>query len=254
MELVAGTLGFGDDGAYGVARFLEDGRLDTTFGQNGVFSKSIFVLPLPHFLSDMQIQKDGKIVLVGTIANDFVGVMRLDADGSLDRTFGEGGMRLFGKGESTKGYDVAIQDDGKIVVTGPITRSDGTYFSVMRLMADGSDDRSFSGGARLIYVDTTVESTTALIQPDGKIVAAGHAGSRGLSDLVVVRLNPDGSDDARFGQYAYNTLGITITYTAGSEPVQIAPEALVYDPELAALADGKGDYGGARLTLTFHDF
>lgn len=78
--------------------------------------------------TDVAVQPDGKIVMVGTstiatspsINRDF-GIVRLDPDGTLDGSFGSGGrvtLDITGLGRDDKAFAVAIQEDGKILIGG----------------------------------------------------------------------------------------------------------------------------------------
>src|SRR5262249_42256794 len=73
-------------------------------------------------------------------------------------------------------------------------------FALVRLNADGSADGSFGAGGRVLLDLGGDDVLTALaVQADGSVVAAGTTSSAGGSDVVVVRLRPDGSLDPRFG-------------------------------------------------------
>lgn len=142
--------------ASGLYRFLPNGQLDTSFGNNG------FVLldELPwHVVFAIKIQPDNKVVLAGykdlrtgSRTLDLM-MLRLNADGSLDTSFGTNGIFLkdlsVGKVNAADSlYSLAFQPDGKIVAAGTSDRvSSGTGHDrnlvVIRLTADGALDTSF---------------------------------------------------------------------------------------------------------------
>src|SRR5690242_19588313 len=110
-------------------------------------------------------------------------------DGSLDPSFGTGGMV-----RNTGNYigGLAIQADGRIVTSGI-----WTDYRLARYLADGSPDWSFADGGRLAFPADGAANGLA-IQPDGKIVMVGHQdtwGSEGQfsSYLLAWRFNTDGS-------------------------------------------------------------
>jgi uncharacterized delta-60 repeat protein len=154
------------------------------------------------------LQPDGKIVIVGTtnIPGQSGGfssfaVARLNADGSLDNTFGSGGKVLtdFGTLQEDWALAVAIQPDGKIVVGGHSNQT----FAIARYNTDGSLDTTFNGGK----VTTDFPGSGAeyihkvMVQPDGKILAAGIFSGSFFEPrrIALARYNPDGTPDMGFG-------------------------------------------------------
>ena len=140
---------------------------------------------------------DGKIVAVGTSsANEDFTLARYNPDGSLDSTFGTGGIvitDISGSGSEDEANAVVLQG-GKVVVVG--TSDDD--FAVARYNPDGSLDTSFDTDGR---VTTDVSGTgsfdvaSAVALQEGKIVVVGTS----EADFAVARYNSDGSLDAGFG-------------------------------------------------------
>jgi uncharacterized delta-60 repeat protein len=137
---VAGSIFGNPNGAnssqIALARFNADGSADSTFGQGGQV-----VTPFPNSganATGTTLQADGKIVVSGRIYHPelghyLVGVLRYDTDGSLDPTFGSGGIVQTANGTSDSwGLAVAIQTDGRIVVAGRTSTSTGWDFMVAR--------------------------------------------------------------------------------------------------------------------------
>lgn len=154
------------------------------------------------FGARMALQSDGKIVLGGTTnesgIRDFA-LVRLNADGSLDPTFGSGGIAVtdFGStGDELTG--IALQPDGRIVVSGNSFRpGTGSDFLVARFNTNGTLDTSFDGdGWRTFDRGGSDEfASSVAVQADGKIVAAGYFYPGDLGDSILVRFNSDGSLD-----------------------------------------------------------
>src|SRR5262245_31511571 len=120
------------------------------------------------------------------------GVRAQDAPGDLDLTFGTDGIVItdFERG-SERGFGIAIQQDGKIVVAGG--QSD---FDLARYNTDGTLDTSFDGDGKVTTSFGVFDQAFAVaIQPDGKIIAAGTSG---LGDFALARYNSDGSLDPTF--------------------------------------------------------
>jgi uncharacterized delta-60 repeat protein len=185
--------------SFAVVRYTTDGNLDTTFGTGGKLTTD-----LTGCTSDARavaIQSDGHIVVggtecVGTSASDFA-LVRYNSDGSLDPTFGVGGIvitDLFGQADVLN--DIAIDSNGRILAVG----KGGSDFAVVRYNSDGSLDGGFGTGGIVTtnfgaMIDS--EARAVAIQSDTKIVAAGSAGS----NIGLARYNSsDGSlDGANFG-------------------------------------------------------
>lgn len=182
-------------------------ELDPSFGMAGVASYDFG--GSDNTVNCVALQPDGKIVAGGGIANGF-GLARFQSDGSLDTTFGSGGV-VTTPLPGPPGYNVgaveavALLPDGRIVVAGT-SLSIYLYdadFVVARYNVDGSPDATFGDGG-LTVTDFFGEYDLAhavAVQGDGKIVVAGAAnrdgGTRG--SFAVARYGVDGSLDAGFG-------------------------------------------------------
>ncbi len=119
-----------------VARYNANGNLDDTFGSNGVF-----IPGTPNSYDECNsviIQADGKIILAGESVSDNsniqnIKIVRLNTDGSLDNTFGAGGIKQTTIGSSYAETSLALmQNDGKIVVAGNIGNSN--FYSALTLI------------------------------------------------------------------------------------------------------------------------
>jgi len=129
--------------------------------------------------------------------------------GTLDATFGNGGIVSTQISTSYNfGNAMTIQADGKIVVVGQ-SRVSGKYnMSIVRYNPDGTLDDTFDSDGMLIIEAATVNNfaNKVMIQSDNKIVIAGHSFNGSSADMVVVRLNPDGSIDNTFGTNGIATI------------------------------------------------
>ena len=115
-----------------VTRLTPDGSLDATFGGGGTTTVAFGSLANP--LGGAARRPDGKIVIAGyTQDGEDVAVARLNADGSLDATFGAAGKATVDFGVATFGNAVALAPNGRIVVAGQKTGGDD--FAVARLLA-----------------------------------------------------------------------------------------------------------------------
>lgn len=165
-----------------VARYLANGRTDTTFGHDGwAFTRFGLAWAVANSVA---VQADAKIVAGGdgTIGCwpgghcDHVAVLaRYSAEGSLDTSFGEGGMVT----SEFKGWinAIAVQLDGEIVGAG----SGAGRFAVVRYETDGSPDQTFGRDGRISVFPSPSAATAVAIQSDQKILAAGFGGGSSLS-------------------------------------------------------------------------
>lgn len=156
-------------------------------------------------------QPDGKLILAGFCSNgtddDFC-VARLNPDGSYDPTFdgpsgsGNGRFLLPIGSHHDRLAAVAVQPDGKIVLAGSCSTGGNYDFCVARIDPDGKYDLSFNGtGRRIQSIGAAQDAVSSMVlQPDGKIVLAGHCnvGMGPALDFCLARFNPDGSLDATF--------------------------------------------------------
>jgi len=184
-----------------------NGGLDTSFGIGGKVSTAF-----GGSNTAMGLQADGKVVMVGGSASDFL-LARYNPDGSLDPSFGTGGLVTsdVGGGSADEARGVAIQSDGKIVVVGNaavgLTANNlvNFDFAVARYNTDGSLDATFGNGGK-VTTDFNGQFDRAFavaIQSDGRIVVAGNVGfpivSGIATDFGIARYNANGALDATFG-------------------------------------------------------
>jgi uncharacterized delta-60 repeat protein len=264
--------GYIDNGGvinFGVARFTADGILDTTFNSGGAIPGTVSTLVgggTSSFGIGVALQSDGKIVVTGFTsvdgANNF-GVARFTADGILDTTFNSGGAMpgtvstLVGGGTSSSGAGVALQSDGKIVVTG-FTLIDGVAnFGVARFTTDGILDTTFnSGGAMPGTVSTLVGGGTSSVgagvalQSDGKIVVTGFTSIDGANNFGAARFTTDGILDTTFNSGGAIP-GTVSTLVGGGTPSVGRGVALQSDGKIVVTGytsiDGDNNFGVARF-------
>ncbi len=191
---------------YVLARYNHDGSLDSGFGTNG-----LVITPLGNnndYDVALALQADGKIVIASGYRTasmtdaDFL-IARYNADGSLDTSgFNAGAVGSPGAGllavDLQSGSDdyalgVAVQPDGGIVAAGRTT--DGSHISsygLVRANADGTVDTTFGTGGVAI-TDSNAFAHAVLVQPNGKIVAAGETNNGADSDFSMFRYDAAGA-------------------------------------------------------------
>ena len=177
-------------GSGGVVRLHADGSLDTAFGADGV-------VVIDFQAANAKLQPDGRIVIAGGFTDTTVfppefgfALARLLPDGSLDGTFGTDGRVNTSVGDGSAGA-LALQADGKIVVSGHIADDTGAHLTLARYLPDGSLDGTFDGDGLVTTFGPDLRGgADVVVQPDGKIAVAGPGG--------LVRYLPDASLDTTF--------------------------------------------------------
>jgi uncharacterized delta-60 repeat protein len=225
-------------GSFVLARYNLDGSLDTKFGNGG----SGFVL-FGATASDVALQPDGKIVIVTFSSAEFSRfvVARYTPEGSLDGSFGTGGIVITNLGDFTASRALALQSDGKIVVFG----DNALFFLLARYNSNGTLDTGFGNNG----IESTQISNAfgcngfdVAIQPgDGKIVAVGVSRSIPLgADFAMARYHEKGSLDISFDDD-----GIVTTDWPGGPDVC---NAVVIQPDGKIVVAGgcAGDFALAR--------
>lgn len=167
-------------------------RLNSNMTNDLSFSAGLGACVQGH-ISSAVVQSDGKVVLAGnffSFADQLKnGIVRLNADLSVDNTFNTG----TGCGSQVVKF-AKVQTDDKIILYGDVGMYNGTrVYYLFRLNADGTYDNSYDGGTSAFNVYTID------MQPDNKLLLGGEFTTFNSQDkLNLVRLNTDGSIDETF--------------------------------------------------------
>jgi uncharacterized delta-60 repeat protein len=233
-----------------VSRYTSAGALDPTFGTAGVA-----LIPLGSGTAAQAnaalVQPDGKIIVGGAASDEGqqkFAVVRLNPNGSLDTTFGTNGVVLTAVGGENSTFDsvvnaLLLQPDGSVVAVGTaaitvqigVSESMQSVLALARYTSDGSLDNAF-GKAGLVVATvgngSYATGNAALLQSDGKIVAAGSAFQSIGTDVAVLRFNTDGSADTAFG-----TSGVVLSQIGSTGGTAVA-YALAPGPSGEVVAAG----------------
>jgi uncharacterized delta-60 repeat protein len=203
-------LGSGNNIGFAVARYLPDGKLDKTFGVNGVTITPVGPVG-DGGASGLAIQPDGKIVVVGGANDDDnnanFAVARYLPNGTLDTAFGNAGTLLLSlAGGDAAASAVALQADGKVVVAGTAIGPGvvGQEFAVVRLTDTGALDPTFGDAGIVLTQNLPGQQKGGLediiIGRDGRILVAGLGEvASGQGAFALLRFHTDGSLDSTFG-------------------------------------------------------
>jgi len=172
-----------------IVRLDSTGITDATFNIGSGYDAKVWTLFLQN---DNRIIAGGEFTEYDRVAQDKVS--RLNTDGSLDETFGIAGTGC----NRSDARAIAIQPDGKYIVGGGFTKYNGTPLNrICRINPSGSIDTSF-------HIGTGINANWVNdieIQADGRILVGGYFTTyQDVSQINLVRINPDGSLDTSFNQ------------------------------------------------------
>jgi uncharacterized delta-60 repeat protein len=184
---------------YKICRVLNNGNMDSTFGNNGVVIDSFFHTQHDEITS-LVLQPDGKIITVGrsdSFTTFYMNAARYLADGKPDSSFGNYGQLLLPQTTYGSAMDAVLQPDGKIIIAGS-----NNGFGLVRLTNNGTLDNSFGANG---FVSTSVGTAyysganTICLQADGKILVAGNSYHNTYYWAAIGRYNANGTIDNTFG-------------------------------------------------------
>lgn len=193
---------------------LSSGVLDTTFGQGGHITTD-FIGPGVSIAQKVLISGDRTVEVGRTDAGSQgnIAIARYNlTDGSLDRSFGQGGQLI--TGGLGNGHDAVLQSDGKVIVLADV--------GLVRYNTDGSLDTTFVGGGDGRAVDYSGKGllrfyvfngqVTHLALQGDEIIVAGDEYNGSDYDFALTRLNNDGSVDTTFGNNGLTTIDFGVGF------------------------------------------
>ena len=183
---------------FGLVRYTPDGHLDPTFGTGGVVTSDL--TGHDDSANAVVVQPDGKIVVAGIAqtapGNSDLGLARYNPDGTLDSSFGHGGIVTTDLGTFDDSIaDIALQPDGKIVAVGAVFES----AALARYLPDGRLDPTFGNAGTVIGGLGLDQFNGIAVTPGGTILLAGGGGG----DAIIASYGPTGKLNLGFG-----TLGV----------------------------------------------
>src|SRR5882724_648077 len=232
--IAAGSAGGSGDPTFAVTRWTANGVLDASFGSEGIAITGFS--GVNEVARAVALQPDGRVVVAGGSANALA-LARYRTSGALDGSFGVGGEVLTNLGTTAQANALVVQPDGKLVAAGVTDDGTGGRFVLVRYMPSGALDATFgSGGAVTTALGSDDAAMALVLEPDGKLVAAGVTRRGDASNFALVRYLPDGTLDAGFGPG-----GVVTTDLSGDD----AAMALVLEPDGKLVAAGVSRRGGA---------
>jgi uncharacterized delta-60 repeat protein len=226
-----------------VGRLNSNGSLDLSFAGSGVVT---YHQPGGGYtaLNAVALQIDGKIVAAGADAGGPYAVfLRLNSDGTLDSSFGSGGVATLSSGTFTStpvgANGVGIAGGGRVVGAGAV-QLNGTDFraGLWATSAAGAPDASFGSGG-IVERQTGVEACALAIAPDGSLVTVGDSvsPSRPQSTLPCTVNSTSSAFVARYVGYGPAPVAQRPSVTTGASSAITDVSATVFgqvDPNGAA--------------------
>jgi uncharacterized delta-60 repeat protein len=220
-----------------VIRYNDDGSLDTGFNSDG-----IAIVPYKTgnngTYGGLELAADGKILVAGyaiespTAPYDFA-IYRLTANGDLDPTFSNDGVKMinFGASHSDVAQDIAIQPDGKIIAVGYTCENNGTHcdFALARLKpGTGALDKTFNyDGKQTTNFGGEEQAPSVALQSDGKIVLAGRKVNGSTINMAVARYTSNGTLDKTFNGSGKKVINFLSGYEEANYDVLVQPDGKI---------------------------
>ncbi len=207
--------GFVDDANQDIllAKYNADGTADGTFGNGGKVTIDLTIGADEQGTAAVELS-DGKILVTGGMDHGTIDafVLRLNADGSLDNSFGTGGTgyTILNAGANSLAFGTDVEVHGTDIYVGAtVANALANYdFAIFKLTQGGGVDVSFgTSGVALVDNDGANDYVYNLdLSVSGKIVAAGYTDD-GDTKGFIVRLTSSGALDLTFnatGGYIYD--------------------------------------------------
>jgi len=179
-----------------ITRMFAVGGIDSSYGSNG-FSDHVNIQQ-----PTAAIQPDGKIIVAGSngkVNEDFI-LARFNTNGSLDKSFGNGGVIITDLGSDDDiPYAVVVQNNGRIIAAGQSFVNGVSQFALIRYNPNGTTDMSF-GKKGIVFTNfgNTSSINALALNPNGKIIAVGNYFNGSNGDFAIAQYNSDGTLDPSF--------------------------------------------------------
>ena len=182
-----------------LTRFLENGQIDTTFGNNGVTS------PIPNFrfYIDVHVYPDSSIVAIGRTHNNKIAMAKYTYDGTLDTGFNSTGYAEYSHvnlGLQTTNSSVVFTEDGYIYLIAKAIVGSATRPLIVKWNQDGTLDTNFGGFGSVTLSEVIPYNfrkiTASYNQNTQKLLVA--ANNTFYNRFLLWRLTSDGSLDSTF--------------------------------------------------------
>jgi len=242
-------------------RYLRDGRLDTSFGSNGVFETALPQADGPFIANAVAVERStGRLLIAGGYGQGSMLVLRLTPGGQLDPTFGQNQSGFVTVPIGGVAQSIAIERSGEIVVGGSNGNRQGRPMVVARLTRNGALDHRFGqrGLAQVLFWNAKSASSAGVsglaTAPHGGVIASGHLdyiggngphSTPGHGSAGVFRLSPKGRLMRSFGSAGH----VEIAFRTAGTFAQWFPCAMTVDSRNRITVTGDGSTRALHAVL-----
>ena len=193
--------------------FTNAGILDPTFGVAGTATVSVDNM----YPTKMVVLPDNKILVTAfTTTTGVSSIYRLNANGTIDTSFGTGGSTLIASPDTSPAqvYGMKVSTDGKIIVVGEFAAIANPRTLISRYSANGTLDTTF-GTNGFAFAGTGTSGNSAVtvnVLPDGRLLISGQSDFGTSHEIFLTRLSSSGAADTTFGTNGYvRYAGVSVT-------------------------------------------
>ena len=194
---------------FSIIKYLDKGVVDSSFADNGVALVDLGLLE--DYACCISTDNNGRLVVAGYSFNgeyNDIGIIRLNSNGSIDKTFGDSGKLVIPIGKSDSyAYDVDVLSDNSIVVAGKAFITDNFDFIVYKLLPDGKPDNTFGNKGLVSYNfgKSFDEATKVLVLENDKLLVGGSSNNGLDLDVTLALLTKSGQLDTTFNHSGFIT-------------------------------------------------
>ncbi|MBT8360384.1 MAG: hypothetical protein KJO32_05470, partial [Deltaproteobacteria bacterium] len=193
-QIIAAGVAGNEDRAPLLARILEEGLLDDSFGDQGLQIDT----EVRGEAFGLAMQPDGKVLIAGYALDESgmagLYLARSETDGVLDPLFGRQGRVVeFSVDEEIVAHDIALQPDGHIVLAGQTITAEGqSRIMLARYNVDGTPDQSATDNGIIVHDSGTDSAAYSVsVIGNGVVLASGYSMVGDVRDMMILRYQGD---------------------------------------------------------------
>ncbi len=193
-----------------VTKLTPNGQIDTDFAVDG--DRELTFTDETILPADITLDENGNLFIAAETNNNF-GVIKLNANGDYDTSFGDNGRAVHSLNGPDQPYGITVQEDGKVLVCGTTDDGFGLWIGMIRIEANGELDSGFGDNGEVIRIVNGSDYPYAVeVDSQGRIVLGGRIGGGQLfATGFIARYTSDGSEDLSFGDEGFTEIEIPLT-------------------------------------------